>query len=101
MRAVAQALGERQIEIASVVSLETGKTRIESIAEVQEAIDLIETYCAAIEEAEGFSAPLASLTASEQQLRDAQALRNVRRDRAVQFSLCAGGKHALSGSDRR
>ncbi len=65
MRAVAQALAERQIEIASVVSLETGKTRIESIAEAQEAIDLIETYCAAIEEAEGFSAPLASLTASE------------------------------------
>ncbi|MGA9314493.1 MAG: aldehyde dehydrogenase family protein, partial [Solirubrobacteraceae bacterium] len=41
MRAVAQALAERQIEIASVVSLETGKTRIESIAEAQEAIDLI------------------------------------------------------------
>jgi len=65
MRAVAKALDERQIELASVVSLETGKTRIESIAEAQEAVDLIETYCAAIEDAEGFSAPLASLTASE------------------------------------
>src|ERR1700691_2321596 len=41
MRAVAEALAKRQIEIASVVSLETGKTRIESIAEAQEAIDLI------------------------------------------------------------
>ncbi|HXC23404.1 MAG TPA: aldehyde dehydrogenase family protein [Solirubrobacteraceae bacterium] len=65
MRAVAQALGKRHIELAAVVSLETGKTRMESIAEVQEAIDLIETYCAAIEAARGFTAPLESLTASE------------------------------------
>ncbi len=65
MRTVAEALAERQIEIAAVVSLETGKTRMESIAEAQEAIDLIETYCTAIEEAEGFSAPLVSLAASE------------------------------------
>ncbi len=65
MRAVARAIGDRHIELAAVVSLETGKTRVESIAEVQEAIDLIETYCAAIEVAGGFVSALASLTASE------------------------------------
>ena|ERR1700729_281008 len=68
MRAVADALARRQIELASVMSLETGKTRAESIAEVQEAIDLIETYCAAIEAADGFTAPLTSLTAGEHNL---------------------------------
>jgi 1-pyrroline-5-carboxylate dehydrogenase len=68
MRAVAGAIGERQIEIAAVMSLETGKTRAESIAEVQEAIDLIDTYCTEIEAADGFTAPLASLTAGESNL---------------------------------
>jgi 1-pyrroline-5-carboxylate dehydrogenase len=65
MRAVAAAIGHRHIELAAVVSLETGKTRAESIAEVQEAIDLIHTYCDAIEAADGFTSPLVSPTASE------------------------------------
>jgi 1-pyrroline-5-carboxylate dehydrogenase len=65
MRAVSRALGDRHLELAAVVSLETGKVRAESIAEVQEAIDLIETYCQAIEAAGGYSSPLASFTSSE------------------------------------
>jgi 1-pyrroline-5-carboxylate dehydrogenase len=65
MRSAAQAIGERHIELAAVVSLETGKIRGESIAEVQEAIDLIDTYCETIEAAEGFISPLASLTPVE------------------------------------
>jgi 1-pyrroline-5-carboxylate dehydrogenase len=65
MRAVASALVDRHMELAAVVSLETGKVRGESIAEVQEAIDLIETYCDAFEAANGFSSQLVSLTAGE------------------------------------
>jgi len=68
LRAAARAIGERHIELAAVVSLETGKTRVESIAEVQEAIDLIETYCAAIEAAGGFTSPLEGLTAAERNI---------------------------------
>jgi 1-pyrroline-5-carboxylate dehydrogenase len=68
MRAVGRAIGERHVELAAVVSLETGKTRVESIAEVQEAIDLIETYCATIEVADGFTSPLQSLTPEERNL---------------------------------
>ncbi len=68
MRAAAGAIGERDIELAAVVSLETGKTRAESIAEVQEAVDLIETYCEVIEAADGFTAPLASFTAEERNI---------------------------------
>ncbi|HEY8303019.1 MAG TPA: aldehyde dehydrogenase family protein [Solirubrobacteraceae bacterium] len=68
VRAVASALSERHVEMAAVVSLETGKVRAESIAEVQEAIDLIETYCQAMEAAGGFSSPLESFSASERNL---------------------------------
>ena len=68
MRAVARGIGRRHLELAAVVSLETGKTRGESIAEVQEAIDLIETYCAAIEAADGFTSPLVSPSSAEQNL---------------------------------
>ncbi len=68
MRAAGRAIGERHVELAAVVSLETGKTREESIAEVQEAIDLIETYCAAIEAAGGFTSPLVSLSPAESNL---------------------------------
>ncbi len=65
MRSLAGAIGERHVRLAAVVSLETGKTRGESIAEVQEAIDLIDTYCEQIEAADGFTSPLASFVAGE------------------------------------
>ena len=51
--------------MAAVVTLETGKPRVESIAEVEEAIDLIETYCRQIEEREGFEVPLGTLADNE------------------------------------
>ena len=45
LRATERLIDERKLDLAAAVSLETGKSRTESIAEVQEAIDLIETYC--------------------------------------------------------
>lgn len=68
LRTAARAIDERRVELAAVVSIETGKTRIESIAEVQEVLDLIDTYCEAMELAEGFTAPLSSFTAGEHNL---------------------------------
>ncbi len=65
IRTLAAAIGERHVELAAVISLETGKTRVESIAEVQEAIDLIDTYCEQIEVADGFTSPLASFVVDE------------------------------------
>ena len=47
------------------MTLETGKPRVESIAEVEEAIDLIETYCRQIEEHEGYEVPLGTLADNE------------------------------------
>jgi 1-pyrroline-5-carboxylate dehydrogenase len=65
LAAVARAISARHIEIAAVMSLETGKTRVEAIGEVQEAIELIETYSEEMERHDGFVQPLRSLTPAE------------------------------------
>jgi 1-pyrroline-5-carboxylate dehydrogenase len=57
----ADEIGRRHVEIAAVVSLETGKTRTEAIAEVQEGIDLIITYCSEIAAKDGYSVGLTPL----------------------------------------
>lgn len=61
----AAAISERHVEIAAVMSLETGKSRAEAIGEVQEAIELIETYSEEMERNSGFVGPLQSLSAAE------------------------------------
>ena len=60
-------IGERHLELAAVASLETGKTRTESILEVQEAVDLITTYAELMERNKGYAAAAraASSRASE------------------------------------
>ena len=65
LAAVAEAISERHLEIAAVVSLETGKSRVEAIVEVQEAVELIDTYSQEVERHDGFVQPLQSYTASE------------------------------------
>jgi 1-pyrroline-5-carboxylate dehydrogenase len=66
LRAAAAWMSERVPEIAAILSLETGKSRIEAIAEVQEGIDLIETYCSEIEENDGYTHPLKTFSDNEQ-----------------------------------
>jgi 1-pyrroline-5-carboxylate dehydrogenase len=65
LRATERLVDERKLELAGTVSMEVGKVRTESIAEVEEAIDLIETYCRQVEEAEGFETPLGQLAPDE------------------------------------
>jgi 1-pyrroline-5-carboxylate dehydrogenase len=65
LAAVAREISERHLELAAVMSLETGKNRTEAIVEVQEAIELIETYSEEMERHDGFTAPLASFTPAE------------------------------------
>jgi 1-pyrroline-5-carboxylate dehydrogenase len=65
LRRVGAAIGERHMRMAAAVTMEAGKSRTESIAEVQEAIDLIETYCAQMEEHGGYRIPLGQLTPEE------------------------------------
>jgi 1-pyrroline-5-carboxylate dehydrogenase len=68
LRATERLIDERKLELAATVSLEVGKVRTESIAEVEEAIDLIETYCRQVESAGGFETPLGQLSPDERNL---------------------------------
>ena len=65
LRATEQLIEARKLELAAAISMEAGKVRTESIAEVEEAIDLIETYCCQVEAAEGFETPLGQLSPDE------------------------------------
>ena len=58
LRRIATLIAERRVEIAGVVSAETGKVRMEAVPEVQEGADLIKTYCAAMEQHDGYRIPL-------------------------------------------
>ncbi len=65
LAAVAAAISERHVEIAAAMSLETGKSRLEAVVEVQEAIELIEAYSKDMERHDGFVQPLRSLSPAE------------------------------------
>jgi 1-pyrroline-5-carboxylate dehydrogenase len=65
LRGAARLLAERRIEIAAAMSMEIGKVRTESIAEVEEAVELIEAYCGQMEEHGGFEHELGRLVPEE------------------------------------
>jgi 1-pyrroline-5-carboxylate dehydrogenase len=65
LRRLAALIGERRVELAGVVSAETGKIRLEAVPEVQEGVDLIETYCADLERHDGYRIPLGRLSEAE------------------------------------
>ncbi len=46
------------VVLAALIAAETGKNRVEGLAEAQEAIDLIEHYCAQMEDNGGFVTPM-------------------------------------------
>jgi 1-pyrroline-5-carboxylate dehydrogenase len=60
LRASKAGFADRSAELAGIVSAETGKTRLEALAEGQEAIDLVEHYCAQMEKNQGFVTPLSA-----------------------------------------
>jgi len=65
MHRAAEAIRAQKFELAALASLEVGKSRLESMGEVEEAADLIDYYCAQVEETDGFRRPMASLTPIE------------------------------------
>jgi 1-pyrroline-5-carboxylate dehydrogenase len=68
LRGATRLIDDRKLELAAAISLEAGKVRTESIAEVEEAIDLIETYCRQVESADGFETPLGQLSPDERNI---------------------------------
>src|SRR3954469_14169611 len=65
LRRIGALIAERRTELAGVVSAETGKIRLEAVPEVQEGVDLIETYCAFMEDNDGYRVPLGRLSDRE------------------------------------
>jgi 1-pyrroline-5-carboxylate dehydrogenase len=65
LRRAAALIEERKLQLAAAISLEAGKVRTESIAEVEEAIDLILAYCGQVSEHGGFDQELGQLSPDE------------------------------------
>lgn len=65
IRRAAEAIRARKYEIAAVMSLEVGKSRLESMGDAEEAADLCDYYAAQVEQADGFSRPLGRLLPNE------------------------------------
>ena len=100
LRATERMIDDRKLELAAAISLEVGKVRTESIAEVEEAIDLIETYCRAGRVGRGIrDAPRAAF-ARRAEHRRPPSVRRFRRHRAVQLPVRARVRHDGRGSRR-
>lgn len=56
-KAVAQ-IEQRVVELAGLLSAETGKSRVEALGEARESIDLIGQYCSEMERLDGLRTPL-------------------------------------------
>lgn len=58
LRAAKEGFNARLAELGGVIAAETGKTRVEALAEVYESVDLVEHYCAQTELNQGFVRPM-------------------------------------------
>ncbi|PYP16369.1 MAG: 1-pyrroline-5-carboxylate dehydrogenase [Gemmatimonadetes bacterium] len=65
LRRAAGLIRERKFELAAVMSLEVGKSRVEAMGDAEESADLIDYYCQQIEDANGFVRQMARVTPAE------------------------------------
>jgi len=65
LRRAAAIIRERKYELAALMSLEVGKSRLESMGDAEESADLIDYYCQQVEDADGFVRPMARITPVE------------------------------------
>lgn len=65
MRKAAHFIRQRKFEIAAVMSLEVGKSRMEAMGDAEESADLIDYYAKIVEENDGFVKPLGKLLPNE------------------------------------
>lgn len=59
LRKAAELITKHQFDLAALLTLEVGKNRVEAIAEVAEAADLILYYCQQLETYRGYEMPMA------------------------------------------
>src|ERR1700731_2398139 len=65
MRKAAHFIRERKFEIAAVMSLEVGKSRLEAMGDAEESADLIDYYARMVEDNDGYVKPLGKLLPNE------------------------------------
>ena len=65
LRRAAAIIRERKYELAALMSLEVGKSRLESMGDAEESADLIDYYCQQVEDAGGFIRSMARITPIE------------------------------------
>jgi len=65
MRKAAALIRERKFDLGALMSLEAGKSRMESLGDAEEAADLIDYYCQQFEAAEGFRRQMGRLSPNE------------------------------------
>ena len=65
MRHAADVISDRVYELAALMAIEVGKSRLEALGDVEETADLIRYYCKQIEDNDGFSAQMGSLSEKE------------------------------------
>ncbi len=65
LRRAAALIRERKFELAAVMSVEVGKSRLESMGDAEESADLIDYYCQQMDDADGFVRPMAKVTPVE------------------------------------
>src|SRR5256886_1564896 len=68
LRGAAGLIRERKFALAAIMSLEVGKSRLESMGDAEEAADLIDYYCQQVEDANGFVRQMAKVTPVERNI---------------------------------
>jgi 1-pyrroline-5-carboxylate dehydrogenase len=65
LRRAASMIRDRKYELAALMSLEVGKSRMESMGDAEESADLIDYYSQQVEDADGFVRSMARITPVE------------------------------------
>lgn len=65
LRNAAQLIRKRKLELAAVMSIEVGKSRMESMGDAEESADLVDYYCQQVVDADGFVRRMNELTPIE------------------------------------
>jgi 1-pyrroline-5-carboxylate dehydrogenase len=65
VRKAAEVISSRRLELAAIMSLEVGKSRLESLGDVEESADLLRYYAGQVEENHGYEKKLGRLSPNE------------------------------------
>lgn len=65
LRRAAELIRERKFELAAIMSVEVGKSRLEAMGDAEESADLIDYYCQQLEDAQGFVREMVKMTPIE------------------------------------